>query len=244
MTDFAPEAAVDAAIADGAAESPASTGSVDWEQKYRAEVQDRIKERERYKPIAQTFGNMHPDDAKAIQDFISAYSSGDTETATRWMIDNARTLAGDRWTDYISPAQQENITNQAVSEGQQAGLSPDQVEQLIEQRMNQYQQMQVQQQYERQIEDTLLQHGYDPNTPLATAAIVAASKRSDLDLSAAIRELEDQVLAQAQTIASRRSDAASQMGTPVVNGVAAVNPNGQNLTPRQRAMARLEQNGL
>ena len=242
MTDFAPDASVDAVEAEGAAESPAST--VDWEQKYRAEVQDRIKERERYKPIAQTFNNMHPDDAKAIQDFLSAYSSGDIDTATKWMVDNARTLAGERFNDYISPVAQQNIANQAVSDGQQAGLSPEQVEQLIEQRMQAYQQQQVQQQYERQIEETLVNHGYDPNTPLATAAIVAASKRSDLDLSAAIRELEDQVLAQAQTIASRRADAASQMGTPIVNGSAAVNPNGQNLTPRERAMARLEQNGL
>ena len=243
MTDFAPEASVDAVEAEGAAETPAST-SVDWEQKYRAEVQDRIKERERYKPIAQTFGSMHPDDASAIQDFLSAYSSGDMETATRWMIDNARTLAGDRFNDYISPAQQQNITNQAVSEGQQAGLSPQQVEQLVEQRLQAYQQQQIQHQYEIQIEETLVQNGYDPNTPLATAAIVAASKRPDLDLSAAIRELEDQVLSQAQTIASRRAEAASQMGTPIVNGMPAVNPNGQNLTPRQRAMARLEQNGL
>lgn len=242
MTDFAPEAAVDAVEAEGAGESPAST--VDWEQRYRAEVQDRIKERERYKPIAQTFNNMHPDDAKAIQDFLSAYSSGDMETATRWMVDNARTLAGDRFNDYISPAAQQNIATQAVSDGQQAGLSPDQVEQLIEQRMQAYQQQQVQQQYERQIEETLVTHGYDPNTPLATAAIVAASKRSDLDLSAAIRELEDQVLTQAQTIAARRAGAASQMGTPIVNGVPSVNPNGQNMTPRERAMARLEQNGL
>lgn len=243
MTDFAPEAAVDAVEAEGAAESPAST-SVDWEQRYRAEVQDRIKERERYKPIAQTFGSMHPDDAKAIQDFLSAYSSGDIETATRWMVDNARTLAGDRFNDYISPATQQNIANQAVSDGQQAGLSPEQVENLIEQRMQAYQQQQVQQQYEKQIEETLVQHGYDPNTPLATAAIVAASKRSDLDLSAAIRELEDQVLAQAQTIASRRAGTASQMGTPIINGSPAVNPNGVNMSPRERALARLEQNGL
>lgn len=244
MTDYAPEAAVDAAMAEGAAESPASTNPVDWEQKYREEVQDRIKERERYKPIAQTFGNMHPDDAKAIQDFIAAYASGDTDTATRWMVDNARTLAGERWNDYLSPAQQQNITDQAVSDARQAGLSPEQVEELVEQRLNQYQQQQVQQQYERQIEETLVEHGYDPNTPLATAALVAASKRSDLDLSAAIRELEDQVLTQAQTIAARRAEAATQMGTPIINGTAAVNPNGQTMTPRQRAMARLEQNGL
>lgn len=242
MTDFAPEASVDAVDAEGAAESSAAT--VDWEQKYRAEVQDRIKERERYKPIAQTFGSMHPEDAKAIQDFLSAYSSGDIDTATRWMVDNARTLAGEKFNDYISPVQQQNIATQAVSEGQQAGLSPEQVEQLVEQRLQAYQQQQVQQQYEKQIEETLVNHGYDPNTPLATAAIVAASKRSDLDLSAAIRELEDQVLTQAQTIAARRADAASQMGTPIINGAPAVNPNGQNLTPRQRAMARLEQNGL
>lgn len=243
MTDFAPDATVDAVEAEGAGLDPAGT-SVDWEQRYRSEVQDRIKERERYKPIAQTFNNMHPDDAKAIQDFLSAYSAGDMETATRWMVDNARTLAGDRFNDYVSPAQHQSIVNQTTVEAQQAGLSSEQVEQLVEQRLNAYQQQQVQHQYEKQIEETLVQHGYDPNTPLATAAIVAASKRSDLDLSAAIRELEDQVLTQAQTIASRRADAASQMGMPIVNGSPAVNPNGQNLTPRQRAMARLEQNGL
>ena len=37
---------------------PEST--VDWENKYRSEVADRVKERERYKPIAQTFAKCTP----------------------------------------------------------------------------------------------------------------------------------------------------------------------------------------
>lgn len=241
MTDFNPEGVVDSAPVEG---SEASSTDVNWEDKYRSEVADRVKERERYKPIAQTFAKMHPDDARAVQEFANAFASGDTDTAVRWMVDNARTLAGERFDTFISPQAQAAIGQQAVQDGQSAGLTPDQVEQLVEQRMNQFAQAQVQTQYERQIEETLAQHGLQPDTPLATAAIVAASRRSDLDLSLAIREMEDQVLAQAQQIAAQRSAAGSQMGTPIVNGQASTNLAGQNLSPRDRAMARLEQNGL
>jgi len=241
MTDFAPEAAAEAVSADGADLAPADTN---WEERYKAEVSERVRERERYKPIAQTFNNLHPDDSRAIQEFLSAFAAGDTETATRWMIDNAKALAGERFNEYLSPQVQANITHQAINDGSNAGLSPQDVEKLVEQRLNQYQQAQVQSQYERQIEETLSQHGLDPNTPLATAAIVAASRRSDLDLTAAIREMEDQVLSQAQEIAAKRAQAGSQMATPIVNGVAAVGQNGQSMSPRDRAMARLEQNGL
>jgi len=242
MTDFSTEPGIEAAPAENTEEQ--AVADVNWEERYRTEVQDRIKERERYKPIAQTFNNLHPDDSKAIQEFLSAFAAGDTETATRWMIDNAKALAGDKFNDYVSPQAQSYITNQVVAEAQQAGLSPQDVEQLVEQRLNQYQQAQVQTQYEQQIEQTLAENGLDPNTPLATAAIVQASRRSDLDLTAAIREMEDQVLAQAQTIANRRSQAGNQMATPIVNGSPAISQTGQSMSPRERAMARLEQNGL
>lgn len=241
MTDFNPEGVVDTAPVEG---SEASSTDVNWEDKYRSEVADRVKERERYKPIAQTFAKMHPDDARAVQEFANAFASGDTDTAVRWMVDNAKTLAGERFDTFISPQAQAAIGQQAVQEGYQAGLTPGQVEQLVEQRMQAFAQQQVQTQYEYQIEETLAQHGLQPDTPLATAAIVAASRRPDLDLSLAIREMEDQVLAQATQIASKRSEAGSQMGTPIVNGQASTNLAGQNMTPRDRAMARLEQNGL
>jgi len=241
MTDFNPEGVVDSAPLEG---SEASSTDVNWEDKYRSEVADRVKERERYKPIAQTFAKMHPDDARAVQEFANAFASGDTDTAVRWMVDNARTLAGERFDTFISPQAQAAIGQQAIQDGQSAGLTPGQVEQLVEQRMQAFAQQQVQTQYERQIEETLAQHGLQPDTPLATAAIVAASRRSDLDLSLAIREMEDQVLAQATQIAAKRSEAGSQMGTPIVNGQASTNLAGQNMSPRDRAMARLEQNGL
>jgi hypothetical protein len=251
MTDFAPEGVVDATpTGEAPAETPAA--DINWQEKYQSEVQDRIKERERYKPFVQTFGKMHPDDARAVQEFATAFASGDTETAVRWMVDNARTLAGDRFDSFITPAQQQaintQVAQQAYSDGTSAGMTPEQVEQLVQTRLQesfqQIQQAQVQQQYERQIEETLTQHGLAPDTPLATAAIVAASKRSDLDLAAAIREVEEQVLAQAQQIATRRAEAGTSMGAPIVNGVPVVSPNGQQMTPRERAMARLAQNGL
>ncbi len=252
MTDFAPEGVVDAAPT---GEAPAETlpdQPVNWEEKYRSEVQDRIKEREKYKPFQQTIGRLHPDDARAINEFVSAFASGDTDTATRWMVDNARTLAGDKWDTFITPAQQQAVNNavatQAFTDGQNAGMTPQQIEQLVQERLNdtfqQMQQAQVQAQYEQQIEATLAEHGLDPESPLATAAIVAATKRPDLDLGSAIREMEDQLLAQAQAIATRRQQAGQQMGAPVVNGVSAVSNVGQQMSPRDRAMARLAANGL
>lgn len=241
MTDYNPESAVDSAPFEG---SEASSNDVNWEDKYRSEVADRVKERERYKPIAQTFARMHPDDARAVQEFANAFAAGDTDTAVRWMVDNAKTLAGERFDTFISPQAQVAIGQQAIQDGQSAGLTPGQVEDLVEQRMQMFAQQQVQTQYERQIEETLAQHGLQPDTPLATAAIVAASRRPDLDLSVAIREMEDQVLAQATQIAAKRAEAGSQMGTPIVNGQASTNFAGQNMSPRDRAMARLQQNGL
>jgi hypothetical protein len=240
MTDFNSDVTVGTETAE---QAPQAT-ETNWEEKYRSEVTERVRERERYKPIVQTLGSLHPDDTQAIQEFLGAFASGDTETATRWMIDNAKTLAGDRFSEYLSPQTQSNIAHQAINDGQQAGMSPQDVEKLIEQRLNQERQAQVQTQYEKQIEETLSQHGLDPNTPLATAAIVSASRRSDLDLTAAIREMEDQVLSQAQQIAAKRSQAGNQMATPIINGVSAINPNGQNMSPRERALARLEQNGI
>lgn len=243
MTDIAPDTGTDFADNDGASVEPTGT-TVNWEERYRAEVADRRRDRERYKPIAEAFGNLHPDDSAAIQEFVTAFASGDTETATRWMIDNAKTLAGERFNDYISPQAQATITHQAIADAQSAGLSSADVEKLVEQRLEQYQQAQIVSEYEKQIEQTLVENGLDPQTPLATAAIVAASRRSDLDLAAAIREMEDQVLSQAQEIANRRANAGTQMATPIVNGVPAVNPNGQNMSPRERALARLQQNGI
>lgn len=240
MTDFNSDATVETETAEEAPQG----AETNWEEKYRTEVTERVRERERYKPLVQTLGSLHPDDTQAIQEFLGAFAAGDTETATRWMIDNAKTLAGDRFNEYLSPQVQSTITHQAINDGQQAGMSPQDVEKLIEQRLNQERQAQVQTQYERQIEETLSQHGLDPNTPLATAAIVSASRRPDLDLTAAIREMEDQVLSQAQQIAAKRSQAGSQMATPIVNGVSAINPNGQNMSPRERALARLEQQGI
>lgn len=251
MTDIAPEGVVESTpTGEASADLPAE--NVNWEEKYRAEVQDRVKERERYKPFQQTIGRLHPDDARAINEFVSAFANGDTDTATRWMVDNARTLAGDRFDSFVTPAQQNAIntavTQQAVSDGQQAGMSAQQIEELVQSRLNdtfqQMQQAQVQAQYEQQIEATLAEHGLEVDSPLATAAIVAATKRPDLDLSSAIRDMEDQVLSQAQSIAARRAAAGSQMGTPVVNGAPAVSQIGQQMSPRDRAMARLSANGI
>jgi hypothetical protein len=229
------------------AAAPEVQGDVNWEERYRSEVQDRIKERERYKPIRQVFDQMHPDDAAAVQGFAQAWAAGDQDTAIQWMIENAKTLAGERFYEIAgvnSRGQtQQEVWNEAVTDGRQAGLTPDQVENLITTRMAEFQHEQVVQQYEMEIEQTLQDAGYDPESPLAIAAIAAAQRRDDLDLRAAISEVENQILSQAQSIVQRRQNPSAGMPAPSPNGVAP-RIDAANMTPRDRAMARLQQNGM
>lgn len=230
------------------ADAPVEAGvDGNWEERYRSEVQDRIRERERYKPIRQVFDNMHPDDAAAVQGFAQAWAAGDEDTAIQWMIENAKTLAGDRFYEIAgvnsNGQTQQDVYQETVQQAQQQGLTPQQVEQMVEQRMQAFQHEQVVQSYEYEIENTLQEAGYDPNSPLAIAAISAAQQRPDLDLHAAIADVENQILQQAQSIVSRRQNPSAGMPSAAPNGVAPIMPTG-NMSPRDRAMARLGQNGL
>lgn len=241
FSDYVTEPAVESA----APEVEAPSGDVNWEERYRSEVQDRIKERERYKPIRQVFDQMHPDDAAAVQGFAQAWAAGDQDTAIQWMIENAKTLAGDRFYDIAGVNNQGQTRQEVYQEAIEdtRGLTPDQVAQVVEERMAQFQYEQVVQQYEVEIEETLQEAGYDPSSPLAIAAITAAQQREDLDLRAAIAEVENQILQQAQSIVQRRQNPSAGMPTAAPNGVAPVMGT-QNMSPRDRAMARLNQQGL
>jgi hypothetical protein len=242
FSDYVTEPAVESAPIE---EAP--SGDVNWEERYRSEVQDRIKERERYKPIRQVFDQMHPDDAVAVQGFAQAWASGDQDTAIQWMVDNAKTLAGDRFYEIAGVnnrgQNQQDVYEEAIQDSRQANLTPEQVAQVVEERMAAFQHEQVVHQYEIEIEETLQEAGYDPNSPLAVAAISAAQQRPDLDLKAAIADIENQILTQAQSIVQRRQNPSAGMPSAPPNGVAPIMDAG-NMSPRDRAMARLGQQGL
>ena len=133
---------------------------------------------------------------------------------------------------------------ETVYEGRQAGLTTQQVEQMVEQRMQAFQHEQVVTQYEQEIEQTLIDAGYDPNGPLAVAAITAAQNRSDLDLNAAIADIENQILQQAQSIVSRRQNPSAGMPSAAPSGGVSPQMNPANMTSRDKAMARLNQSGI
>lgn len=217
----------------------------DWENKYKSEVQDRIKERERYKPMRQIFDNIDPSDAEAIQGFAQAWARGDQETAINWMIDNAKTLAGDSFYELAGVNSEGqtvlDVIDSAQEEASEAGLTPSQVNKLVEERMNQFQYDRNVEFHENQISETLQNAGYDPNSPLAIAAITAAQRREDLDLDAAIAEIENDILKRAQSIVQKRKSPSAGMPTAGPNGIAG-KALSANATPREKAMARLEQN--
>ena len=217
----------------------------DWDNKYKSEVQDRIKERERYKPMRQIFDNIDPSDAEAIQGFAQAWARGDQETAINWMIDNAKTLAGDSFYELAGVNSEGqtvlDVIDSAQEEASDAGLTPSQVNKLVEERMNQFQYDRNVEFHENQISETLQNAGYDPNSPLAIAAITAAQRREDLDLDAAIAEIENDILKRAQSIVQKRKSPSAGMPTAGPNGIAG-KAISANATPREKAMARLEQN--
>ena len=95
--------------------------------------------------------------------------------------------------------------------------------------------------HENQISETLQNAGYDPNSPLAIAAITAAQRREDLDLDAAIAEIENDILKRAQSIVQKRKSPSAGMPTAGPNGIAG-KAISANATPREKAMARLEKN--
>ena len=223
------------------AEAPVEQVDTNWEERYKTEVQDRIKERERYKPIRQTFDKMHPDDAQAVAQFANAWAAGDQETAIKWMVDNAKTLAGDRFDAYLSGNEQA-VVNQAYQQGQAANLTPDQVEHLVTQKLQSYQEQQDVARYQAQIDTDLRELGYEPETPLAHAVIIAATNRPDLDLKAAVQDMENQILKQAQSIVQRRQAGNASMPPSSPNGIPS--SLSSTATPREKAMARLQQNGL
>lgn len=222
-------------------ETSAELNESNWEERYKTEVQDRIKERERYKPIRQTFDKMHPDDAQAVAQFANAWAAGDQETAIKWMVDNAKTLAGDRFDSYLSGGEQA-VVNQAYQQAQAANLTPDQVDRLVTQKLQSFQEQQDIVRYQAQIDTDLRELGYEPETPLAHAAIIAATNRPDLDLKAAVKDMENQILKQAQSIVSRRQAGNAAMPSSSPNGMPSTVSS--TASPRDRAMARLEQNGL
>lgn len=222
-------------------ETSAETNESNWEERYKTEVQDRIKERERYKPIRQTFDKMHPDDAQAVAQFANAWAAGDQETAIKWMVDNAKTLAGDRFDSYLSGGEQA-VVSQAYQQAQAANLTPDQVDRLVTQKLQSFQEQQDIVRYQAQIDNDLRELGYEPETPLAHAAIIAATNRPDLDLKAAVKDMENQILKQAQSIVSRRQAGNAAMPSASPNGMPGTVSS--TASPRDRAMARLEQNGL
>jgi hypothetical protein len=110
--------------------------------------------------------------------------------------------------------------------------------------MQAFQHEQVVQQFEYEIEQTLHEAGYDPNSPLAIAAIAAAQQREDLDLGAAIADIENQILTQAQSIVQRRQNPSAGMPSAAPAGGVPARMDVAGMTPRDRAIARLQQNGL
>ena len=78
-----------------AAAPPAADGQpVDWQAKYQAEVQDRIRERERYKPVSQTFSRLDQGTAQAIMSLAEAAAEGDMDYIATWAEETHRNLTG------------------------------------------------------------------------------------------------------------------------------------------------------
>ena len=67
----------------------------DYQALYTAEVQARIAEREKYKPFAQTIGNLRQEDQQAILGLADAVAAGDTAAIAEWSASTYRNVTGD-----------------------------------------------------------------------------------------------------------------------------------------------------
>lgn len=114
----------------------------DFEARYNAEVADRIKERNLYKPATRLLADLTPDQQAAIMDLAERVRNGDTEGILDW---NEQTIAsvggGTSAADVIAARQQARRAAEgaatAAANGDQpaptAGMTAEQVQALVEQ---------------------------------------------------------------------------------------------------------------
>lgn len=215
-------------------------------RKLRAEHK---KYRERFSPFEQTFSGLHPDDAQALLSFAQTFASGNVDDAVRWMLGNAKGLAGDRWNDFYSEIA--DAVAEAVEEAESAADSElldnaadstQNVEELVAKAVADALARRDEETREaeaiRGIELELKELGYEPGSQQATFFLTFAKTNGTTDLKVAHEAYQTFLADQAKDFLAAKQASDGANGT--LTGDPVSHDNTENLTPEQRVRARIQ----
>jgi hypothetical protein len=253
MTDQAPEPILETAP------PPADTGEPttpeEWRAKYERATQAHIRERNLWKPVAQSFRDLDDGERNALFALADAVRNGDADAIVDWSLATAENVSGKGVADLIASRQSSQSMGETTSissaaqratEQPAAQLDPVDIQKMVADALVADRAQQARQaEQDRIIGEFTTQMragGYEPGSP-AGRAIIQICRENGGDMGLAIQTFNSDVLAQAQSAARAVAGAAGQTPAPSPNGVP-VGSMPVDLSPKERMKMRLSsQNG-
>lgn len=224
-----------------------ATGDVNWHERYQAEVQDRIKERNLYKPYMQAFKHLDETDRQALLGLADAVARQDYQTIVEWSLATAENVAGRPITDVIAERQQQaglaqgsDITSspQTSPPADQTGyMNPDElIARAAEVARLEAQATFRTQQFVQEYTRTLTDAGFESGSPEAQA-VIQLTRAFNGDMGRAIQVFRAEQSLQQQGLVAAAA-AAGQTPAPAPTGAPQTSVP-SDLSPRERMMNRL-----
>jgi hypothetical protein len=224
--------------------TPADSGAKDFESLYKQEVQERIRERNLYRPVQQMLRDLDDGTVQAIQSLADLARNGDTSGIVDWSIATAQNLSGGDLASAIAARQaggapqssqyQQQELAQTIQQ-QAPSIDPDMMRAMIQQEAAQQFRVQT---LVQQITSELNSSGYEPSDP-SGQTIIRYAQVNNVPIKDATAWFEQDVQAKVIARASAAAGAAAQTPQLAPSGSAPGSaPSG--MTPAEAARARLE----
>lgn len=206
--------------------------------------EEHKKFRQKFSPYAQTFGSLHEQDAQVLLGIAQQLAAGNTEAVARFFFDNGQALAGDKWNEWITPAEQAEV-NETAEAAVAAGFDPAQVEQIIEQKIQQFAQQQAEERQlaeaRMQIQSIMQELGYaDPDAADAQLVLLRAKQLGEQDLRAGLTKAhewaQEQLNERAKSYLATKSADAGEPVTKVGDAAAGTTPTDLSFDDKIRAL--------
>jgi hypothetical protein len=245
MTDIQPEVTSD--------QTPAGDGAMIPKSVYDAEVQRHIKERNLFKPAQQRLSALADEQREAILGLADAAARGDMEAIMDWSIGTLENISGKSAAEAIAARQAKAGVGEAVGRGNEPALATPPTPQLTDDRVRELAVQAASREFEKQqtireVNSSLVAGGYEPGTPEAYA-IILIGRDNNIPIKDAVAQYEALTDARVQARLARIAEG-QQQAAVVAGQTPAPAPSGQpvgavpsNLTPKERAIARLQSTG-
>jgi len=239
VSDFQNDQSVAAAIdAQAPAAAPPAGGETQAEQDFRAlweqEKAERIKERNLYRPVQRILSDLDAESVSAISALSELVRRGDTDGITEWALATAQNVSGKDLAEIIAARQQAPATPPLASQQQAPAPpapNPDQIREMVAE------QVRVQN-LAAQITAEMQSAGYTTKDP-AGQVIIAYARAEGVPISEAIEWFEAEAAARVAQRQQRLAQVAAQTPAPAPDGAPAATEPAKNLTPAEKAVARL-----